>query len=338
MRPSLSFIRKLLTPHCLRLCTLVGILAALPSVGGAAPDVATSGVTIENCGVRVLINQRPWRVISLDQETTETLLTLGLREHIAGTAHEQGPVEEEYRAEYTTIPLLNRKELTGEQLRAANPDFVASAFTFPFTRAHVGTRDELAALGVPTHVSPVDCPSFQPDRTPFERLFMGYENFGTIFGVPERAANLIARQRAAIAEAQKAAATRTTKPTVLYFYSILGGTPWVAGGSGMPAEISRILGVTNVFDDVDRNWIEVSWDQIIARNPSVIVLANLPGRGEQGDSADDKIHMMRAHPVLSQIDAVRAGRFVIVPGLELDATVRSVNALKTINDALVRME
>jgi iron complex transport system substrate-binding protein len=322
-----------------RLClsAVVGLLVVTAGCAPAEPDVATGGTAIENCGAQVRVAQPPRRVVTLDQQTTETLLALGLRDHIVGTALQSGPVAPEYSAEYARIPMLNPQELSGEQLRAAAPDFAASAFTSRFTRERVGTRDELAELGVSTYVSSVDCPTHQPGKAPFERLFTDYENFGKIFGVPERAADLIAKQRAVIAEAEKAGAARTTKPTVAYLYSVYNGTPYVAAGKSMPADMSRILGVTNVFDDVDSVWPEVSWEQVAARNPSVIVVADLPGRGGEGDAADKKIQMMRAHPVLSQLDAVRAGRFVTVPGPELDATVRSVNALKLINDGLTAL-
>ncbi|QWF77882.1 hypothetical protein HUW46_01275 [Amycolatopsis sp. CA-230715] len=318
----------------LRLSALAGLLVVTAGCSAGNPEVVAGGTTVENCGARVRVDQPPRRAVALDQETTETLLALGLRDHIAGTALHPEPVPEEYRADYATIPLLNPKELTGEQLRAANPDFVASAYISRFTREQVGTRDELTALGVPSYVSAVDCASYEPGKTPFERLFADYRNLGTLFDVPGRAADLIAKQRAVLGEAEKAGAARPSKPTVAYLYSVYNGTPRVAGGSGMPANMSRVLGVKNVFDDVDSNWPEVSWDQIAARDPSVIVLADLPDRGERGDTVAEKIQMMRAHPVLSQLNAVRAGRFVTVPGLELGATVRSVNALKRINDGL----
>ncbi|GAB3727966.1 ABC transporter substrate-binding protein [Amycolatopsis oliviviridis] len=316
---------------------MAGLLAVIAGCGATEPDVAAGGVTIENCGVQVRVDKPPQRAVALDQEVTETLLALGLRDRIAGTALRSGPVAEEYRADYAAIPMLNPKELTGEQLRAADPDFAVTAFVSDFTRERVGPREEFATLGVPTYVSSVDCPKFLPGKTPFERLFTDYENFGKIFGVPDRAAALIAKQREVVAEAEKAGAARAVKPTVAYLYSVYNGAPYVAGGSGLPADLSRMLGATNVFADVDSDWPEVGWEQIAARNPSVIVLGDLPDRGEEGDAAEEKIRIMRAHPVLSQLDAVRAGRFIVVPGLELDATVRSVHALKLISDGLAKL-
>lgn len=324
--------------YLFRLSAVAGLLAVATGCAAPEPGVAAGGVIIENCGTQVRVDQPPRRAVALNQEITETLLALGLRERVTGTALQSGPAAEEYRAEYAAIPMLTPKELSGEQLRAADPDFAVSAYISDFTRERVGPREELAALGVPTYVSSVDCPKFLPDKTPFERLYTDYENFGKIFGVPDRAAALIAKQRAVIAEAEKTGATRQVAPTVAYLYSVYNGAPYVAGRSGLPTDMSNIFGVTNVFADVDSDWPEVSWEQIAARNPSIIVLADLPDRGEEGDTAEGKIRMMRAHPAISQLDAVRASRFITVPGLELDATVRSVNALKVISDGLAKLK
>ncbi|WP_337822072.1 hypothetical protein [Amycolatopsis sp. A1MSW2902] len=67
------------------------------------------------------------------------------------------------------------------------------------------------------------------------------------------------------------------------------------------------------------------------------MLADLPDRGEQGDSAAEKIQMLTSDPVLKQLGAVRAGRFVTVPGPELEATVHSVKALTVIGDGLEKL-
>jgi iron complex transport system substrate-binding protein len=313
------------------------ILLAVTTGCAEQRQVAADGTVIENCGVQVRVDQPPRRAVALDQETTETLLALGLRDSLIGTALKVGPVAEEYRSDYETIPLLNPRELTAEQLRVANPDFVASAVTTEFTRDRVGPRDELAALGVPSYVSTADCPKYHPDSTSFERLFLDYANYGRIFGVPDRAADLIREQREVIAQAERAGTTRTTRPTVAYLYSVYDGVVYVAGNTGIPADMSRVLGLTNVFEDLDSDWPETSWEQVAARNPSVIVLADLPDRGKNGDTAEQKIRIMREHPVLKEMTAVREGRFITVPGLALDPTVRSVNAVKLIDDGLKRM-
>lgn len=104
--------------------------------------------------------------------------------------------------------------------------------------------------------------------------------------------------------------------------------PYVAGRTGLPSEMSRVVGAKNAFDDVDEDWPEVSWEEVAARNPDFIVIGDLSERGRPGDSAAEKRAAMAAHPVVSQLAAVRGNKIVEVPGIELDPSVRSVHALE----------
>jgi iron complex transport system substrate-binding protein len=49
-------------------------------------------LTIENCGVAVTFAAAPERTVSLDQDSTEILLSLGLEERMVGTASWTDPV------------------------------------------------------------------------------------------------------------------------------------------------------------------------------------------------------------------------------------------------------
>lgn len=58
----------------------------------------------------------------------------------------------------------------------------------------------------------------------------------------------------------------------------------------------------------------------------MIVLGDLP-RGGLGDSAKDKIYFLEHHPLTATLRAVRQKRYVILPGYDLDPSVRTVPAL-----------
>lgn len=110
--------------------------------------------------------------------------------------------------------------------------------------------------------------------------------------------------------------------------------PYVAGGSGLPSEMSRIVGARNVFDDVDEDWPEVSWEEVAERDPDIIVIGDLSERGRPGDSAAEKRATLARHPVISRLAAVRNDRIIEVPGIELDPSVRSVHALRLLADGM----
>ncbi|MFB7591031.1 ABC transporter substrate-binding protein [Streptomyces sp. NPDC056169] len=311
---------------------------------GPAPDAKpanrSSGAvnSVSSCGRQVSFAEPPKRAVALDQTSTETLLELGLQDRMAGTANLKTKIPAPYAAAYAKVPVIAPKIATGEQLRAATPDFVVAGSTDLFTKDRVGTREELGTLKVPTFVSAVDCPERNPaGTTPFELLFADYENLGKVFGAEDRAGKLAARQRAAVAKAGANASKvpqGADRPTVVYLYSVFNGMPYVAGKTGLPSEMSRIVGAKNAFDDVDEDWPEVSWEEVARRDPDFIVIGDLSERGRPGDSAAEKRASMTAHPVISRLAAVRDDRILEVPGIELDPSVRSVHALGLLADGM----
>ncbi|MCX4545756.1 ABC transporter substrate-binding protein [Streptomyces sp. NBC_01565] len=302
---------------------------AKPAAKPAAPTAAPASVT--SCGRRLSFAKPPQRTVALDQTSTETLLELGLQGRMAGTANLKTKIPARYGAAYAGIPVIAPKIATGEQLRSATPDFVVAGSADLYTKDRAGTREELDALKVPTFVSAVDCPERNPaGKTPFELLFSDYENLGRVFGAEERAGKLAADQRAALARAGQTASKvpqGADRPTVVYLYSVFNGMPYVAGKSGLPSEMSRIVGAKNAFDDVDEDWPEVSWEEVAERDPDFIVIGDLSERGRPGDSAGEKRAAMTGHPVISKLAAVRDNKILEVPGIELDPSVRSVHAL-----------
>ncbi|EPH46706.1 ABC transporter substrate-binding protein [Streptomyces aurantiacus] len=334
--------------HPARLGTAVLALAltavgCASSDGGSASDDKASGreTNVTSCGRKLSFDGPPERAVALDQSSTEVLLELGLEDRMAGTSNLKTKIAPEYKAAYDKVKVLSPKILTSEQLRAATPDFALGGFTDYFTKDRVGTREELADLDLPTFVSAVDCPEQNPagagkdagkkageePKSPFDLLFQDYEDLGRIFGVEKRAAKLVKDQRATLGKAAKTADKVKGEPSVVWLYSVYGDTPYVAGKSAIPSEMSRTVGAKNAFDDLDEDWPAVTWEQIAKRDPDFIVIGDLSERGKPGDSAADKLKAMRANPVMSKLAAVEKKRFVEIPGTEMDPSVRTVSAL-----------
>ncbi|MDQ2585260.1 ABC transporter substrate-binding protein [Saccharothrix yanglingensis] len=310
------------------------VLAAACATPENAPNaVAPSGsVAIESCGKRLTFDGAPQRVVALDQSSTETLLALGVGDRVVGTANLKTKVSPQYAEAYAKIPVLSPKVLTAEPLRAANPDLVVASFKELFTADRAGTRDELEQLGVPTFVSAVNCPDGRTE--PFERMFRDFEDLGEVLGVADRAGQMVSEQRAILDEVRAAGEKRPDGLKVVWVYSVFNGIPYVAGKSGMASHMSELAGVVNVFDDVDQEWPEVSWDEVAKREPDVIVVGDLSERGNPGDSAAEKLAMMREHPAVSQLAALRDGKVIELAGIEMDPSVRTVNALRTFGGKL----
>lgn len=62
-----------------------------------------------------------------------------------------------------------------------------------------------------------------------------------------------------------------------------------------------------MFADVEENFTEVSWEDVVVRDPDAIVILDYGS-----EAAQDKVASLRTHPVASTLRAVREERFVVV--------------------------
>lgn len=314
-------------------------MAAVLALAGCAADATSpadaEAVTVTSCGTDLTVTAPPERAVTLEQGATEVLLALGLEDRMIGTSYLTDAVAPEYADAYAAVPVLADQYPTAEQLRAENPDFVYSMRASAFGPDAVGARADLVELGVPAYLSANDCedPALIADEVGFETIFSEVTDIAALFGVPDRGEALVAGQRAVLEEVA-AAAPDAAGLDVAWLYSTVNGAPVVAGGTGLPQTLTELAGATNAFADLDAQWTETSWDQIAQRDPDVLVLADL-SRGLDGDSAEDKTAMLRADPVTAGLAAVRADRLVAVPATEMDPSVRSIDALATLSEALV---
>jgi iron complex transport system substrate-binding protein len=341
-----------MTPR--KIAALLGAVSmsmALTGCGGAAnvigaePKVAGEGattypLTLENCGEEVTFQAAPQRAVTMNQSAAEILIHLGVGDRIIGTGYEIDKVPEEIAAEYDKIPMLSAhgQEIKHEALLEAQPDFAYSSFASFFTPTQSGERDVLHGLGVPTYLTEFDCVYHEAVAdASFELLFEEYRNVAKIFDVPAAGDKLVAEQQAVIDGGLETAKRIEGTPTVMWFYSTFAGTPWAAGPGGIPQHVSELVGVKNIFDDATTKWPEVSWDEVAARNPDVIILADLT-RGEPGDTAQEKIELLKNDPLTSKLDAVANDRLVIMPGRYMDPSYGSAYAVPALAEGLVGLQ
>ena len=306
------------------------------SSGHGSSGASGGSVTVSSCGKEMTFTH-PKRLVTLDQASTETLLALDASDQIAGVANVKTKVPDEYAEAYRKITVLNPKFLSGEQLRAANPDAVVATFSSFFTTSQVGTRDELAKVGIPSFVSGVDCPKNTPNLNAFERLANDYRDLGRITGHTAEASALIAKQHTAMKKAEATKAKLRPGTSVAFLYSAYDGQPYVAGRTSLPQAMADLVGVKNTFDDVADVWPEVQWEQLGSRNPDVIVLADLSDRGRPGDRVEDKIATLKSNPATKNLDAVKDNRFISLNGIGLDAAPRSIQALEGLAAGLEKL-
>jgi iron complex transport system substrate-binding protein len=299
------------------------------STPSATPSATFSPVTLDNCGTPVTIEAPPTKVVSIKSTATEMLLALGLQDVMIGTAFADGPVPDEYAAAYDAIPVISDKVPGQEALLGLEPDFVYGGWESNFSADGVGDRAALAKLGITSYVSPAACKEegYMPDPLTFGEVEDEIRQVAAIFGVPERAEELIAQQEATLAEA-----ANPEQETTALWYSSGSDTPYVGAGIGAPQMIMDAAGLTNIFADVHDTWTSAGWEQVVAADPDVIVLVDATW-----NTAQKKIDLLESNPATSQLTAVREKRYLTVPFAAGEAGVRNAEAVASLDDQLAEL-
>jgi iron complex transport system substrate-binding protein len=318
--------------------TLAAALVLSSCAGAPEADSATEPSTSEStespfpvevtsCGHTTTVTKKPEHAVTLNQGATEVALALGVEDQMAGTAYLDDAVPEKWAAAYDAIPVLAKEYPTREDLLAASPDFVYASYGSAFDTKVAGTQDELEAGGIASYLSPFGCDDDAERPEPsFDAVWDEVESVGTAFGVPDKAAEFRTSQQELLDGLADTAAGEGLD--VLWFDSG-DKTPFVGAGGGGPQLVLDAVGATNIFGDLDGGWDDGSWEKVVAADPDVIVLADA-----SWSTAEDKQKYLEKDPVLSQLSAVKAQAYVVVPFSESTPGVRLADGAASVSDQL----
>lgn len=124
------------------------------------------------------------------------------------------------------------------------------------------------------------------------------ERLGVLLGRSARADSLIAAVEAQLDAVRSQVAGRP-RPTVLYLLNV--NPPMAAGSGTYVDELIGLAGGANVFADLRQPWPQVSLEEIIRRQPDVIIRPS-------EDTLADPLAGMASRPGWRELDAVRGRR------------------------------
>jgi iron complex transport system substrate-binding protein len=297
---------------------------ALSTLILSSTAAAAFPVTVKSCDREVTFAAPPERAISNDVNLTEMMLVLGLRDRMVGYTGISGwktldPVMREGVAE---LPELSAQYPTKEVLAGAGADFFFAGWNYGMKVGGEVTPETLEPLGIQVYELTESCIHLGPKaKSSMQDMYDDLLNLGTIFGVGDRAAALVAGYQAQLAEIT-AGVDRTDPPRV-FVYDSGEKAPFTAGRYAMPTALIEAAGGVNIMDDLDKSWAEIGWEPVVARNPEVVVIVNY------GDvTAEQKIAFLKENPAFADIDAVRNDRFVVLDYVEATPGPRNIEAVR----------
>ncbi|MFH8369736.1 ABC transporter substrate-binding protein [Streptomyces sp. NPDC018031] len=286
----------------------------------AASSATGFPVTIDNCGTRTTYDKPPSRVVTIHQHPAELMLALGLKDRMVGTAFPDSAVLPELREDFEAVPELAEREPSFETVLEAEPDFVYGGYGSAFAENEGRSRAAFADVGIDTYLNREYCGRKQVSM---KDTYDEIRTIGRIFGVPERADRLVTDLQARVRSATDA--VRDAPAVPVFVYDSGDKAAFTAGGKSLGTEIIRLAGGRNVFADLDEVFGEVSWEQVVARNPEVIAVYDYAGAG----SAERKKEFLLDQPALADVPAIKNKRFVVLP---LTATLVGVRPPHAVQD------
>jgi iron complex transport system substrate-binding protein len=279
----------------LRIASAAALAAALLAACGergsdgaraSAPPAADSAVSlVDDAGRTVTLRGPARRIVALVPSVTETVVALGAADRlVARTDFDHGPAVDR-------LPSIGGGlDPSVETLVSLHPDLVLGWET----NGRPELRNRLTALGIPVF-------SIKTEDT--TDVFRAVRSLGRLTGRAGAADSLAASLRAELA-AVRASVAGASRPTV--FYMAWNDPPLTAGPRTFISQVIEVAGGRNVFADATALWPTVSLEEIVRRQPEVVVVPV----GEQGSK---RVEELRRAAGWRELRALQGGRGVVVP-------------------------
>ena len=291
----------------------------------ALAEATNYPLTIQSCNREVTFTQAPKHAVSHDINMTQMMLALGLKPRMAGYSGVSGwkSVTPEMQTILDGLPELAAKYPSVETLLNANVDFFFAGWDYGMRVGGDLTPQTLQPLGINVYELTESC-AFVMKRPPasLEDTYNDLRNLGKIFDVQDRANALIAQMQAQVAEVRKG--LPADKPRV-FLYDSGEDRAMTSGRLGMPQALIDVAGGRNILDDVEASWTRVNWEDVVERNPQVIVIVDY---GEV--TAEQKEQFLLSNKALQSVDAIKNQRFIVIPYVQATPGIDNVLAVETL--------
>lgn len=297
-------------------CVLAAvILGGIPA--GAEDSSDGYPMTFDNYGREVTVDGKPERVLTLGPNCTELFAALGISDCVVGRSlvnHSRGPLPE-YQEAVEAVPQLNYSSATREAIISSGADFI---YALDWEIGDEGCNiDEAEQYGMTVYVN---------SAATLEEQYQEILDLGQIFGVEENAEAFVEDQKARISAVGEA--VKEEEPVKVLVYDSGNDGVFTCSGVNFESLLVGLAGGRSIFDDLEeKQWVTVSYEEVLARNPDIILIHDY-----DSPSVEEKIEEIKANPTLAQLECVQNERFAtitlesVLPGDRMAYAVESMAA------------
>lgn len=267
---------------------------------------------IDGLGRQVTLEAAPERIVSLSPSNTEILYAAGAGSLVVGNT-EYCDYPEEAQS-ITKVGGFSASTISVETIVSLEPDLVLANDS-----GHGPVIEALDQANIPVYAV---------QASSFEDIYSNLELVGMFAGSEDVAAKVVEGMKVRIAAVEEATATvvQEERPTV--FWEIWDDPLMTSGSNTFSAQMIEIAGGVSIFSELTEDYPQVSVEEVVSRNPAVIM-----GPDTHGDKL--VIDQLADRPGWEGIEAVIDGRIYLIDG---DSSSRPgprlVDALEEIAAAL----
>ena len=283
--------------------------AVEPDLPGADPASAFPA-KVQVAGQQpVTITQQPKHIVSLSPTATETLYAIGAGDQVVAADKDSTFPQQAPRTELSSL------NADPAAVAAQNPDLVIA----PDSAGPLA--EGLRAADVPVVLT--------PSAGNLDDAYRQIEALGRATGHTTQARQLTDRMRAEISRIVE----RTPKPPrPLSYYHEVSPDGYTATSRSFVGEVYGLFGMTNIADEAEGKFPQLSPEQVLRANPDLVFLSDTKCCQVSPEAAS-------ARPGWNKLDAVRQGHVVpIDDDLAGRWGPRVVDLVRSISDAVAKSQ
>ena len=269
----------------------------------------------------MVYDSKPKKALAITNAMIEMMLSMDLQDNMAGTAYAENNIYQGLKPAYDKVPVMSKTYPSKEQILSKNTDFIIG-WGGDFNDKGVGSIDWLKENNIKAYI-----PRSVESNATMDSVYEDFNNLGKIFNKEDRAKEVTEKIKRDLKETADQFKNIDKKVKVLGFDS--GTDKAVVIGKGINNEIIKLAQAENVFDDINKAYPEVTWEEILKRNPDVIMVLEYSVENG-GETFENKVKALKNNPALKDVNAIKNNKFIKVdlaefyPGERIPLTVKKL--------------
>ena len=297
----------------------------------AAKDGA---ITVTNCGEELTLPSTAKKMYVNDGNIISLVLAVGGAENITAVsslARDKAVLKQKFGSEVDGLKEVADQYPTLESILAATPDLVVAGWNYGFSEGKNLTPDVLKEKGIPSYLLTESCRQEGSTKRgivdPWESVRIDLNNLGKITGNEDKAKEVVKDMDDRLKQLDDA--KKPEKAPVVFVFDSAKDTIFTSGSYGAPEAIINKAGGVNATTDIEDTWTTVTWEKLATAKPDVFAFVDYPGQ-----SYEEKVEILKTHPVSKDLDAVKEERFINLPYALWTASPMNIDAAEYVRKGL----